>query len=117
MADKFLQSIIFPHIHKTKQRKEIPYIFCYNIRYISNPNLSDDHEYKAFNKEISSFIIKTRHQTIINHEVDNVSRNQYLKLNVRRDDGANSVKWDITRMQQFEKNQLDSYLLSVSFNC
>jgi hypothetical protein len=50
---------VFPHTRNKKQRKEIPYIFCYNIRIIRDN--SNSSEYNEYVFSIKKFIEDNKH--------------------------------------------------------
>jgi len=55
--NQLIKNFIFPHITNKKQKKEMPFINCYNIRLLSEEYVSNKEEYKNY-FEVSITLIK-----------------------------------------------------------
>jgi hypothetical protein len=96
---------IFPHINKKQQRKEIPYIYCYNIRIVR----SSDNEVKEYSQSIKAFIEENKHNLVSWNDQSKANR-IYKRIAENDNNTDRSVYWDVKYVSVQEKKELDSIL-------
>lgn len=96
---------IFPHIHRKKQMKEIPYIFCYNIRIVR----SNDTEVKAYAESIKAFIEENKHNLVSWNDTSNANR-IYKRITENDNNTDKSIYWDVKYVSPENKKELDDLL-------
>jgi hypothetical protein len=96
---------IFPHIHKKKQRKEIPYVLCYNIRIVR----INDNEVAGYAQSIKAFIDENKHNLVNWNDTSKVNR-IYKRISDNDNNTDKSIYWDIKLVSPENKKQLDDLL-------
>jgi hypothetical protein len=96
---------IFPHINRRQQRKEISFIYCYNIRIVR----SNDDEVKEYAQSIKAFIEENKHNLVNWNDTSNVNR--FYKRATENDNNSDkSIYWDVKYVSPQNKKDLDELL-------
>ena len=103
---------VFPHLKNKKQKKEIPYIFCYNIRIVrDNSNSSDYNEYVF---SIKKFIEENKHLLVNWNDISN-SDKFYKRIFENDNNTDKSVYWDIKFISASNKKEIDDLLNLINY--
>lgn len=99
---------IFPHMHRRRQNKEIPYIYCYNIRIVRGV----ENDIKEYSQSIKSFIDENKHNLVSWNDTSKVNR-IYKRVAENDNNTDKSIYWDVKLVSPENKRELDS-LLQIS---
>jgi hypothetical protein len=101
--------IIFPHVNTKIQKKEIPYILCYNIRMVDYRNI-DDQEFKNYFKGILNLIKSNMDNNLVGSE-NNGNLKQKMRQAFNRAGNGNSAEIELKFITAKEKKEMDNYLI------
>jgi len=109
------KNFIFPQLTPNKkQKKELPYIYCYNIRIVDYRQV-DDNEFKNY----FNYMIKFAKNNIDMNLVGAEHGDENLKIKMRqalsRPGMGNSAEIDIRFIKPNEKKQMDEYLIMTGW--
>lgn len=115
MTSNIFRDMIFPHINTKKQRKEINYIYCLNVRIADYRHLND----MEFNQYVNSILhfshLNSQNNLVTNELVDAPFRNRMIDVFTRTQDG-NSALVDVRYISPKEKKDMDDFLLFSGWN-
>jgi hypothetical protein len=101
-------NIIFPHLNSSKkQRKEIPFIYCYNLR-IVRQNKQDDKDYINYVTNLKKFINENKHLLVQWNDFS--ENNRFYKNYFSQDKDERSIYWDMKYIEPNDKLELDNFL-------
>ena len=111
-----MSNIIFPHFEKNKkQRKEIPYIYCFNLKVVnSDPS---DREYIEYLRSLTVFINQNKNVNLMSSNVEEAAHKYrgQVKQAFKRENYGNSVFWKVDRISSNEKEKMDKILINTSW--
>lgn len=106
-----LNQIIFPHIDNRNQRKELQYMYCYNIFLLEFRKVQDD-DYKEYQKSLIELINSNINSGLVGNEDALGNFKDSVKNQIFRESGGNSAMFNVKIISKEEKNNIDSYLIT-----